>query len=115
MAAVGLGGIYTEIFGDVTVALAPVDDARGRADAALAPRGAAAGRCPRAAAARRSRGGRRPRSRSRASPPRTRSIAEIEINPLLVTPDGALGLDARVIANGERCSLTEHSTGRSRW
>jgi len=24
-------------------------------------------------------------------------IAEIDLNPLLVTPDGALGLDARVI------------------
>ena len=26
-----------------------------------------------------------------------RWIREIEINPLLVTPDGALGLDARVV------------------
>jgi succinyl-CoA synthetase beta subunit len=29
------------------------------------------------------------------------AIAEIEINPLLVTPGGAVALDARVIENGE--------------
>jgi succinyl-CoA synthetase beta subunit len=28
------------------------------------------------------------------------SVSEIEINPLLVTPDGAVALDARVIENG---------------
>ena len=24
-------------------------------------------------------------------------VAEVEVNPLLVTPDGALGLDARIV------------------
>jgi hypothetical protein len=28
-------------------------------------------------------------------------FAEIEVNPLLALPDGALGLDARVVPRGE--------------
>ena len=100
VAAVGLGGIYTEIFGDVAVGLAPLDvveaermllslrgapllkGARGRATCDVRSAAAAAAALSRAAA---------------AHP----GIAEIEINPLLVTPSGAVALDARVIENAE--------------
>jgi len=93
---VGLGGIYAELLRDVAVALAPagadeveellrslrgagvLTGARGRP--ALAIRAAAE-----AAAA---------LSRVAAAHP---EIAEIEVNPLLVTPGGALGLDARIV------------------
>jgi acyl-CoA synthetase (NDP forming) len=96
VAAVGLGGIYTEIFGDVAVGLAPLDVAEAER-MLYSLRGA-----PLLAGAR----GRQPcdvraaaeaavaLSRVAASHP---DIAEIEINPLLVTPDGAVALDARVI------------------
>ncbi len=99
VAAVGLGGIYTEIFGDVAVGLAPLDAAEAER-MLYSLRGApllvgARGRQPcdvraaaEAAAA---------LSRVAAAHP---AIAEIEINPLLVTPDGAVALDARVIENG---------------
>lgn len=101
IALVGLGGIYTELLADVAVALAPLEEteaeellrslegaplllgARGRPPVDL---GAAA----RAAAA---------LSQLAASRP---EIEEIEINPLLVTPDGALGLDARVVLGEKR-------------
>jgi acyl-CoA synthetase (NDP forming) len=99
VAAVGLGGIYAELFSDVAVGLAPLDvaeaermlrslrgaallagargrpafDVRAAAEAAAALSGVAA-----------------------AHP----GIAEIEVNPLLVTPDGAVALDARVIEIG---------------
>ena len=99
VAAVGLGGIYTEIFGDVAVGLAPLDVAEAermlfslRGAALLA---GARGRPPcdvRAAAE-----AAVALSRVAAAHP---SVAEIEINPLLVTPDGAVALDARVIENG---------------
>jgi acyl-CoA synthetase (NDP forming) len=93
---VGAGGLYAELVGDVAVALAPasedaaeallrslriaplLDGARGRA--AVDVRAAA-----RAAAA---------LSRFAAEHP---EIAEVEVNPLLVTPDGVLGLDARIV------------------
>ncbi|HWB56981.1 MAG TPA: acetate--CoA ligase family protein [Gaiellaceae bacterium] len=93
---VGAGGLYAEIVKDVAVALAPaseegvealllalrvaplLDGARGRrpVDVAAAARAAAA------------------LSRVAAEHP---EIAEIEINPLLVTHEGALGLDARIV------------------
>jgi len=99
VAAVGLGGIYTEIFGDVAVGLAPLDVAEAER-MLFSLRGAplllgARGRPPcdvRAAAE-----AAVALSRVAASHP---GIAEIEINPLLVTPDGAVALDARVIENG---------------
>jgi acyl-CoA synthetase (NDP forming) len=93
---VGLGGVYAELLRDVRLALAPagagelealllslrgagiLTGARGRA--AVDVRAAAE-----AAAA---------LSRVAAAHP---EIAEIEINPLLVTPAGAVGLDARVV------------------
>jgi acyl-CoA synthetase (NDP forming) len=94
---VGFGGILAELVPDTAVALAPAEPeeieellrslrgaavlagARGRP--ALAVRAAAE-----AAAA---------LSRLSADRP---ELAEVEVNPLLVTPEGAIGLDARVIA-----------------
>ena len=100
IALVGLGGIYAETFEDVAIGLAPLDPQEAerllrslRGAALLGPvRGrpaldvAAAGR---AAAALSSLAAARP------------DIAEIEINPLLATPDGALALDARIIPKGD--------------
>jgi acyl-CoA synthetase (NDP forming) len=96
----GFGGVYAELLRDVAVALAPAEPdeietllrslegaplllgARGRppVDLAAAARAAAA------------------LSRLAAAHP---ELAEIEINPLLVTPDGALGLDARIVLREE--------------
>jgi acyl-CoA synthetase (NDP forming) len=93
---VGLGGIYAEMLRDVAVALAPSEPEEIE-ELVLSLRGAALltgarGRPPldvaalaHAAAA---------LSRLAAAHP---EIAEIEINPLLVTADGAVGLDARVV------------------
>jgi len=97
----GAGGVYAEILADTAVALAPIDDqeallllrslrcaplltgARGRR---LLHIDAAA----RALAA---------LSRVAAEHP---EIAEIEINPLLVTGDGAVGLDARLVGAADQ-------------
>jgi acyl-CoA synthetase (NDP forming) len=93
---VGAGGLYAEVVKDVAVALAPVteeaaetlfrslriapllDGARGRpaVDTVAAARAAAA------------------LSHFAAEHPQ---IAEVEVNPLLVLPDAALGLDARIV------------------
>jgi acyl-CoA synthetase (NDP forming) len=96
LALVGLGGVFAEVMADTVVALAPLDrdgaermlrslkgaallgEARGRAPVDLAAAADAAVALSRLAAAR-------------------PDIAEIEINPLLVTPKGALALDARII------------------
>jgi acyl-CoA synthetase (NDP forming) len=100
VAMVGLGGIHAEVFEDIAVDLAPLDPltaerllrslrgapllagVRGRPPLDV---GAAA----RAAAA---------LSQVAAARP---DVAEIEVNPLLVTPSGALALDARVIVREE--------------
>jgi acyl-CoA synthetase (NDP forming) len=96
VALVGLGGVYAEVLRDVAVALAPVtpaqagamlrklkafpllDGARGRpaldVDAAVDALAAL--------------------SMVAAAHP---EIGELEVNPLLVLPDGALGLDARIV------------------
>ena len=93
---VGLGGVYAELLRDVGLALAPAGADELEA-LLLELRGAgvltgARGRPPvdvraaaEAAAA---------LSRVASAHP---EIAEIEINPLLVTPAGALGLDARIV------------------
>jgi acetate---CoA ligase (ADP-forming) len=93
---VGLGGLFTEIMSDVAVALAPVDapaaerlllslraapllrGARGRPPLDVAAAADAVERLSHVA----------------ASHP---EIAEVEVNPLLVSPDAAVGLDARVV------------------
>ena len=94
---VGLGGVYAELLDDTAVALAPVDAAQAE-ELIRSLRGAAIlagarGRPPvdvaaaaEAVAA---------LSRLAASRP---DLGEIEINPLLVTPDGALALDARALS-----------------
>jgi acyl-CoA synthetase (NDP forming) len=93
---VGLGGLYAEVLRDVAVALAPAESdelealirslrgaslltgARGRPALDIAAVAGAAAALSRLAA---------------AHP----EIAEIEVNPLLALPDGAIGLDARVV------------------
>jgi acyl-CoA synthetase (NDP forming) len=96
VAMVGLGGVYAELVRDVAVGLAPLtsrealrmlrslrgaailDGARGRPAVDVAAAAEAAAALSALAAAR-------------------PDIAEIEVNPLLVTRAGALALDARII------------------
>ena len=96
IALVGLGGLYAELLKDVAVALAPVGESEAEellrslrgAPLLLGARGRPAvdiGAAASAVAA---------LSRVAAERP---EIAEIEVNPLLVTPGGALGLDARIV------------------
>jgi acetate---CoA ligase (ADP-forming) len=93
---VGLGGVYAEILDDVAVALAPIaqrqanrlirslrgapllDGARGRPQLDVAAAAGAVVAVSRAAAA-------------------CAAVAELEVNPLLVLPSGAVGLDAHVV------------------
>ncbi len=94
---VGLGGILTEVLDDVAFALGPVSTATA-AELLLSLRGAplltgTRGRPPvdldalAALVARVS-------AVAAAHP----ELAELEINPVLATPQGAVGLDARAIA-----------------
>ena len=96
IALVGMGGLYAELLDDAAEALAPVTQeqavemiqslhgaallrgARGRAPVSVPAAAAALVALSRLAAAR-------------------PEIAEIEVNPLLVTAHGALALDARII------------------
>ena len=101
LALVGAGGVYAEVFGDTRTALAPVDEA----DAAgligrlrMAPllqgaRGAPPLDAAAAAAATAC------LSRFAAAHP---EVLEVEVNPLLVLPHGALALDARIITADAR-------------
>jgi acetate---CoA ligase (ADP-forming) len=93
---VGAGGLYAEIVKDVAVALAPVTEAGAEAllrslrvapllDGARGKPAVDVGAVARAAAA---------LSGVAAEHP---EIQEIEVNPLLALPDGALGLDARIV------------------
>jgi acyl-CoA synthetase (NDP forming) len=92
----GSGGVYAEVLRDTTVALAPVSDAQARTmldELRSAPllRGAR-GRSPLDVAA--AAAALAALSRVAASHP---ELAELEINPLLVLPAGALALDARAV------------------
>jgi acetate---CoA ligase (ADP-forming) len=94
---VGAGGIYAELVRDVAVALAPVTDAQAEVlirSLRIAPllMGARGGRPLDVGAAARATA-----ALSRLAAART-AIAEIEINPLLVLPHGALALDARIVS-----------------
>jgi len=94
---VGAGGLYAELAGDVAVALAPVTENGAAAlirSLRIAPRllggrGSTpldVGAASRAAVALANLAVSRP------------DIAEVEINPLLVTPTGAIALDARIVS-----------------
>ena len=94
IAVAGLGGLYTEVLVDAAVALAPVDADTAHA-LLLSLRGAplltgARGRPPLDVAA--AAAALAALSRVAAAHP---ELAALEINPLLVLPEGALGLDAR--------------------
>jgi acetate---CoA ligase (ADP-forming) len=97
---VGLGGVYAEVLADVCHALAPVDEAtalsmlrRLRSTAALdAFRGRPA--LHRDAAA-------RTIATLSALVDAHREVAELEINPLLLTEAGAVALDARVVLRAQ--------------
>jgi acyl-CoA synthetase (NDP forming) len=96
---VGMGGLYTEVLSDVAAALAPVDEAEAerlirslRAAPLLEGARGRPGLDVAAAASAVS-----ILSRVAAEHP---ELGEVEINPLLVLPDGALGLDARIVLEG---------------
>jgi acyl-CoA synthetase (NDP forming) len=94
---VGAGGIHAELFDDTAIALAPVDEAgaeRLLRSLRCAPlfdgaRGAAALDVPAAAAA--------VAALSRFAAAHA-ELAELEVNPLLVRREGAVGLDARLVS-----------------
>jgi hypothetical protein len=94
---VGAGGLYTELLADTAVALAPIDEAGAEAllrSLRCAPlldgvRGRAALDVGAAAAAIAA------LSRFAAAHP---ELVELEVNPLLVRREGAVGLDARLIS-----------------
>ncbi|MDQ3857985.1 MAG: acetate--CoA ligase family protein, partial [Actinomycetota bacterium] len=93
---VGLGGLYAELLGDVAVALAPIDPREGEEllrslrGAPLLTGGRGRPAVDLAAAARAAAA----LSAFAAEHP---EIGEIEVNPLLVLPRGAIALDARVV------------------
>lgn len=93
---VGAGGIQAEVLRDTAVALAPVDEAQAEAlvrSLASAPLlTGARGRPPLDLAA--AAGAVSALSRFAAAHP---EIAEVEVNPLLVRAEGAIGLDARIV------------------
>jgi len=94
---VGLGGVFAELLDDIAVALAPVSSAQALglleslrgASALQGVRGRPAVDLEAAARATAT------LSELAAARP---DLAELEINPLLVTPDGAVALDARVVS-----------------
>jgi acyl-CoA synthetase (NDP forming) len=92
----GSGGVYAEVLRDTTVALAPVDEAQARTlldTLRCAPLlQGARGRSPLDVAA--AAAALAALSRVAAGHP---ELADLEINPLLVLPAGALALDARAV------------------
>ncbi len=100
VAMVGMGGLYAETFRDVALGLGPLADDQA-AELIRSLRGApllagVRGRPPLDVAA----AGRAAAALSRVAAERP-DIAEIEVNPLLVTATGAAGLDARIIPGEE--------------
>jgi len=93
---VGAGGIHAELLRDTAVALAPVDELEAeellRSLAGFPLLAGARGRPPLDVAA----AARAVAALSRVAAARP-GIAEIEVNPLLVLPEGVLALDARVV------------------
>ena len=96
----GAGGLHTETLADTAVALAPVSEAQAEqllrslrcAPLLLGARGRPPldlGAAAKALAA---------LSRFAAERP---EVAEVEVNPLLVRPSGAVGLDARIVLEGD--------------
>jgi hypothetical protein len=94
---VGFGGIYAEVLRDFQLLVAPASPA-SITSAALTPRSGVAPRSPRCVTCRSRRCLRRDAaariSNVAAAHP---SISEIEVNPLLAHPAGAIALDARVL------------------
>ncbi|MFF4825428.1 acetate--CoA ligase family protein [Streptomyces sp. NPDC001312] len=96
VALVGLGGVFTEVLRDVRLALAPVTAAEAQAllaRLAAAPllrgvRGRSAVDLPAAA---------RAVEAITAVAAAHPEISDLEVNPLLATPKGCLGLDARIV------------------
>ena len=111
LALVGAGGVYTEVFGDTRTALAPVGEAVaagliGRLRVAALLHGArGAPRLDVAAAA----AATACLSRFAAAHP---EVLEVEVNPLVVLPHGAVALDARIVtaaASGEAGKTREEA------
>ncbi len=110
---IGLGGLYAELLADTQTVLAPADE-RTAARLFQALRGApllegARGRprldltaAAQAAAA---------LSRFAAAHP---EVASVEVNPLLVLPQGAVGLDARLVLSERVPSSTPQTPGTGR-
>jgi acetate---CoA ligase (ADP-forming) len=104
IAVVGLGGVHAEVLDDVAVALAPVDEPEAEglilslrgAPMLLGARGRPALDVTAAA---------RALARLSAFGAAHPEVSELEVNPLLVLPRGAIGLDARMV-------LAEVATGR---
>jgi acyl-CoA synthetase (NDP forming) len=99
IALVGLGGVFAEVLRDVAVSLAPLDEAMAgelllSLRAAPLLRGARGRRAVDLDAAASAVAA---LSRVAAAHP---EIAEIEVNPLLARPQGAVGLDARIVPRG---------------
>jgi acetate---CoA ligase (ADP-forming) len=96
LALVGAGGVHAEVFGDTLSALAPVGEAAaagliGRLRVAALLQGARGAPSLDVAAAATATAR---LSRFAAAHP---EILEVEINPLLVLPEGAVALDARIV------------------
>ena len=99
IALVGMGGVFTELLRDVAVALAPLDEEQavgliGSLRGAPLLKGYRGRQAVDVSAAARALVD---LSALAAAHP---DIAEMEVNPLLVSNEGALGLDARVILHG---------------
>ncbi|HEY3070134.1 MAG TPA: acetate--CoA ligase family protein [Gaiellaceae bacterium] len=97
---VGMGGLYTELLSDVAVALAPLDE-REAERLLESLRGAPLLKGTRGRPALDVRAAAKAAAALSQVAATHREIAELEINPLLVLPEGAIGLDARIVL-GER-------------